>query len=440
MSRRSQGVEEAYEAWRGAGHGISRRDVLRLAGVTGIALTAGALTGCGQSGGATGGSARDAVQFTAWSLQLDEEKETVKQILAAYEKDTGVDVSPQGLPYDTYLDQLILRIRGGDTSGVAQVNLDWISTLAATGKLLQLGDATSGRGYTDAALRGGQVKGVQYGLPWTTASIGMIGNQQLLDQAGITSTPSTIEEFEEALDLLKAVKGVTPYAAMTAADQLKDIVAWILTFGGTVLEDGKVTLGDEGSVQALEWYKSLLDRGYIAPDMDRFAARTLFAQGKVGYYDDAPLARASLAAEAADDQLADALLAVPRPVGASGQPEALLWGRFVVVLADETSESAVKFAQYLTSDTDATLQYFEGTTLPPTTEKALASPEVQNDAFIAAFQEDITAYASPSPFWVYPSYSKMDSILAERVQAVLAGSQSAKDALTEAQTAISSLI
>lgn len=417
---------------------ISRRDLLRLLGAGGIAASAGSLAGCGGSDG--GSSTAGTVQFTAWSLQLDAEKETVNKILSAYEQSAGVDVTPEALPYDNYLDQLILRIRGGEVSGVAQVNLDWISTVAATGKLQELGDASSGRGYTDVALEGGKVEGVLYGLPWTTASIGMIGNQQLLEQAGVTTAPKTIEEFEGALDMLKAVDGVTPYAAMTAADQLKDIVAWILTFGGTVLEDGKVTLGDDGSVDALEWYKSLLDRGYIAPDMDRFVARTLFAEGRVGYYDDAPLARASLQSQSTDAQLADALVAIPRPVGDSGRPEALLWGRFVVVLADEDSDAAVEFAQHLTSDTDAALQYFDGTTLPPTTEEALAAAPVQEDTFIATFQEEITATASPSPFWTYPTYSKMDSILAERVQAVLTGSQSAKDALKEANTAISSLL
>ena len=53
---------------------------------------------------------------------------------------------------------------------------------------------------------------------------------------------------------------------MTALNGLKDLIPWIWTFGGSVIDDqGKVTLGDEGSVKALEWYKSLLDRGLMPP-------------------------------------------------------------------------------------------------------------------------------------------------------------------------------
>lgn len=414
---------------------VTRRDLLRLAGVGAAGLAVAGLPGCGQSGA---GSGSGNVQFTAWSLQLEAEKETVNKIVSAYEKSAGVKIKPEALPYDNFLDQLILRVRGGDVSGVAEVNLDWISTVAATGKLKDLGEAANGRGYTDVALKGGKVKDAQLGLPWTTASIGMIGNKQLLEKAGITQSPKTIEEFEAALGMLKKIPGVTPYAAMTSASQLKDIVAWILTFGGTILEDGKVTLGDEGSVKALEWYKSLLDRGFIAPDVDRFGARTLFAKGKVGYYDDAPLARASLQKESAG-QIKE-LVAMPRPVGASGKPEALLWGRFLVVFDDNDTDAAVKFAQHLTSDDEAALQYFDGTTLPPTTEKALASPQVQKDSFIATFQKEITASASPSPFWTYPSYSKMDSILAKSVQGVLTGAKKPKEALEQAKEEISSLI
>ena len=100
---------------------------------------------------------------------------------------------------------------------------------------------------------------MQYGLPWTTGSIGLAANKQLLDAAGVTSMPKTVAEFEAALlKIKKSNPDVIPYAGMTAAAQLKDILFWIWTFGGTVIDDkGNVTLGDAGSVAALEWYKSL---------------------------------------------------------------------------------------------------------------------------------------------------------------------------------------
>ena len=87
-----------------------------------------------------------------------------------------------------------------------QLDVAWLATLAATGKLVDLSSYASG-GYTDAALGIAKVEGNQYGLPWTTAGIGLIGNSELLDKAGVTTPPKTIEEFEQVLRALKGLGG-----------------------------------------------------------------------------------------------------------------------------------------------------------------------------------------------------------------------------------------
>src|SRR5690606_22036348 len=107
--------------------------------------------------------------------------------------------------------------------------------------------------YTDAGLQACQVDGVQYGLPWATASIGMVANQELLEAAGVTEIPATVEQFEAALEALQAYNAdVIPYAGMTDVAQLKDIIPWIWTFGGDVFDaEGNVTLTSDETIAAL---------------------------------------------------------------------------------------------------------------------------------------------------------------------------------------------
>jgi multiple sugar transport system substrate-binding protein len=315
--------------------------------------------------------------------------------------------------------------------------------MAKMGVLKDLSAYTADVDYTDAALSSGQVDGVQYGLPWTTASIGMVANMTLLEEAGVTEIPTTIEEFEAALEMLKAYDpDVIPYAGMTDTAQLKDIIPWIWTFGGTIIDgDGNVVVNDEGTIAAVEWYASLMERRLIAADMDRFDARQLFAQGRVGFYEDAIVARALAASNAPDSDLSEHVVPVPRPVLNEGDaPQALLWGHIIVVIDDSNGDAAAKFAQYLTSDQDTVLNYFEQMALPPTTESALASEVVQNDAYVAQWSNEITATARTNPFWPYPDAAAMEQTLNEQVQAVLTGSMSAKDALQEAHDDISDLI
>lgn len=406
----------------------------------GVALfaTGGLTAACG--GGQGGGGNENGFQFTAWSLNEEASKGVIQDIVDGYSEKNGVRIETASYPYEEYLNQILLQARGGNVSGAAQLDINWLSTLAAQGSLVDLGSAAEGTGYTEAALSSGRVDATQYGLPWTTGAIGMIANSELLEEAGISEMPKTIEEFEKALEALKGIDGVTPYAAMTDVASLKDVIPWMWTYGSDVVKDGEVILGDEGSVWAVEWYKSLLDRKYAAPGVDRFDARALFSQGKVGFYDDAVVAKGALTTASDDPDLAEKIVPVPRPTEGSGDPQSLLWGHLVVVFDGEGAEPATEFARHLTSDTDTVVGYFEDLSLPPTTEEALEAEAAQNDEYTNTFTEQITAFARPGPFAPYPEYARMESILGEQVQVVIAGEASAQEAMDRAKEEISAMI
>jgi multiple sugar transport system substrate-binding protein len=431
---------------------LSRRSFLRGLGLGGLAL--GGLAACGVAPAAAptiapagaasqpaAAQAAGAFKFTAWSLNEGASKTAIESIVTKYQQQSGAQIATAAYPFNEYLNQVVLQSSGGQISGAAQLDIAWLAALAATGKLRDLGPQAQGAGYTSAALSSGQLNGVQYGLPWTTGSIGLLANSELLDQAGVAGLPTTVEEFEAALEQLKALgNGVVPYAAMTDVAQLKDIIPWIWTFGGTVIADGKVTLGDAGSVQALEWFKSLLDRGLIAPDVDRFDARQLFSQGKVGFYDDAIVGKASVLKDSPVADLASKIKPLARPKAVAETPQALLWGHLVVVFEGEGAESAAEFAKFITSDQATSLDYFSQLSLPPTTDAALAAETVQQDSYTSSFTSEITRYARANPFWPYAESAQMEKILGEQVQAVLIGSASASDALQQANAEISKLI
>lgn len=425
---------------------LTRRDMMRysLFGVGAAAMLG--LAGCStDSAGApavTPGGSGQATDFTfgSWSLSEEAAKPTIQSALDTFAAEKSISIPTSVYPYNDYLNQLTLQVRGGQFTGAAQLDVAWLSALAAVGKLTDLSGFASGRGYTPAALGAGQLDGAQLGLPWTIGAIGLIGNEELFDKAGASLTPTTIEEFEEGLRALKGI-GVTPYAASTKAAQLKDIVVWMQTFGSPIIEGGESTIGDEASVKAVEWYKKLYDEGLIAPDVDRAAARTLFAQGAAALYDDAPVGKSSVTSQSPDPDLGEKMIPIARPVLAAGDtPQHVLWGHLVVVVDGAGAQTAAEFAQWLTSDPQQTVSYFEALGLPPTTEEALASPAVTSNVFVEAFTDRITSTASPSPLWVYPSYGQMETAIAEQVQAVLIGQSSASAAMTAAGDTINGLI
>jgi multiple sugar transport system substrate-binding protein len=235
--------------------------------------------------------------FTGWSLNEGATRDVIMEGVTEYVEANSITVTDVAYPFNEYLNQVILQANGGNLSGLVQLDVAWMAPVSALGVLQDLGPSIPEGVFTDAALSSCQVNGTQYGIPWTTASIGLVANQELLEAAGVTEIPTTVEEFEAALEALQAYNpDVIPYAAMTDVAQLKDVIPWIWTFGGTIIdEEGNVVLNDEGSVAAVEWYASLLERGLIAADIDRFDARQLFAQGTVGFYEDAIVAKSQAA-------------------------------------------------------------------------------------------------------------------------------------------------
>ena len=426
---------------------VSRRQLLQFAGLGAAGLL---LAGCMPSGGGSGspssspGAGLGAGDFTAtdfsfssWSLTEEAAAPATRALLDGYKKTNDVGITEVSFPYNEYFKQLMLQVRGGQFTGAAHVDVAWLASLAALGKLEDVSALTKGRGYTASSLEATQLDGKQYAFPWTIGAIGLITNSELLKKAGISTFPTTVDDFEAALKKLKALGGgLIPYAASTKAAQLKDVLIWMQTFGSDLVKDGKVTIGDDASIEAITWYKSLYDQGLIAADVDRFDARSLFSQGRAAIYDDAPVGRASVTKDSPDPDLASKLVPESRPVLKKGDtPRALVWGGAIAIVgggSGDSTRTAGDFGQWATSDLKAVLGDYELRGLPPVTEEAQASKEVASDAFGSRFAEKITATATTNPFWQYPQYAQIETVIADRVQAVLVGQQSAKDAMAQA--------
>ncbi|MFJ4465161.1 extracellular solute-binding protein [Streptomyces sp. NPDC088928] len=426
--------------------GITRRGALRMFGIGALGVAgAGALGACAPSGAGTssGGDTKSKnFDFTSWSLNEEAAKPSIEKIIAAWEKAEGSKVRAVSYPYNEYLSQLTLKLGGGETTGAVHLDIAWLAAVAQMGKLADLGSVALKGGYTNVALDSGMYDGKQYGLPWNTGSIGVIANSKLLEKAGIKKHPTTVEEFEGALRELKGLGGgVVPYAAATKVAQLKDIFPWMQTFGCTLLEDSKVTIGDDASIDAVTWYKKLHDEKLIAADVDRFDARALFGQGKAAFYDDAIIGKGVTAAQSKDKTLADAMKPMKRPVLRAGDtPQALLWGGVIAIVKGKGQDAATEFALHTTTDRATTTEYFAARALPPSTTAGLSDPKVAQDTFTTEWTEKITDTATGSPFWQFAQNAQIEEAVAKQVQAVLVGTSKPKDAMRKAAEEVNDLI
>lgn len=421
------------------GRSISRRGFVGgslAAGLAALTLSACSSTSSSESGGSASGS--NSVPFTSFLFGTASTEGWIKGIDKTFTSKTSIAVNEQAVPYANFLDQIVLKAKGGNVSGVAHIDEEWLSTLATAGVLKPTDSFFKADLYPKSVQNAGLYKETRYAIPWTQSGIGMVANKDILAKAGVSAKITTVDDFTAALRAIKKLdSSITPYAPSTNVQQLKDIIPWMWTFGSKIYDGKDVTLGDDGSLKAIDYWKSLLDEGLIGNNLIRNDARTLFAQGRAAIYDDAPQAISVIPGQSTDKTIGTKMAPMARPTAKPGDiPQALLWSQPLVSFDDDPSSRT--FMTYLSTDLTALQPMFTKGGQPPTTTESMNADWFTSNTFINTFTKEIATTATKNPFWSFPTASKAQNAFNEQVEAALKGVVSAKAAMSAAKDALQS--
>ncbi len=386
------------------------------------------------------------IVWAGWSGEEEASKPIFERMMETYREQTGNDVTWVGFTWADAAQQLLIRCQGGEQLDISQADISIFNTLAQANVLADWNDIV-GEDYMkdtfeESYLEVGNIDGKQYGMPWTMAAITMVYNPEILTAAGWDEPPTTIDEFEQCMaDIKEYNPEIIPYALSTKDVTCgADFVPWAWTFGGGIWdEDGNVIINNEAGVKALDWYKDMLDKGYVTMDVGRSEARQMFAQGKVAFYDDAVIAKSQVISNGvAPDDVVNVCSAMLRPVENEGDaPQAVQWGGMLVVYEkSEYKEQAAELAKILNSD-EVALDYFINGGMPPVTKSAASSDTVKNDPYINTFIES-TATARLEETARMTNASEIKNILTEEIQFALLGQKTSQEALDDAAARIGS--
>ena len=187
--------------------------------VASAALVAGALalSGCGAGGDSGGGSEGGDVTMSLWhNSTTGPGKEFWETTVADFEKaNPGVTIEVQSVQNEDLDGKLQTALNAGDAPDLfLQRGGGKMAAMVKAGQLKDLTDAISGPAKDEipqAAYSANTLDGKVYALPVAVLPGGLFYSQDLFAQAGITETPTTIDEFDEAVSQLKAA-GVAPVA------------------------------------------------------------------------------------------------------------------------------------------------------------------------------------------------------------------------------------
>jgi multiple sugar transport system substrate-binding protein len=140
----------------------------------------------------------------------------------------------------------------------------------------------------------GQVKGVEYGIPYTSSARALFYNKDLFTKAGITAPPATWADLKTDADKLKSAGVPIPFGLPLGAEEAQaETLLWELGGGGGFVDSsGKFALNSQPNVDTFKFLQTLVSAGDTEPNpatVDRTkGAWADFAAGKVGMVNGSP--------------------------------------------------------------------------------------------------------------------------------------------------------
>lgn len=349
------------------------RRMTALAAVSAVAALA--LAGCGSGGGtesgtsgAASGDAGTSTTITWWhNSNSDPGKAYYEQVAKDFEAEhPGVTIEISAMQHEDMLTKLEAAFQSGDMPDVyMERGGGELADHVAAGLTKDLTDPAADVIETlGGNVSGFQVDGHTYALPFSMGVVGFWYNKSLFEQAGITTPPTTMAEFDSAIDALKAAD-ITPIS-VGAGDKWPAAHYWyyfaLRQCSEQVLTDAVTShdFSDACFERAGEDLQALVQKEPFNPGFLTTPAQTgatsasgLLATGKVamelaGHWEPGVMQGLTEDNQGLGDDTG--WFAFPSVEGGQGDPAAALGGGDAWAVSQNAPDEAVEFAKYLLSD------------------------------------------------------------------------------------------
>lgn len=324
--------------------------------------------GTGSQGDDDGGSSADASTITWWhNSNTGDGKEYYDKVAADFEKDhPGTTVEVSAMAHEDMLTKLDAAFQAGDAPDVfMERGGGELADHVEAGLLKDLSEPAADTISTiEPYMSGFQVDGASYALPFSMGVVGFWYNKSLFEKAGITETPTTMDELYDVFDKLQAA-GITP-ASVGAGDKWPAAHYWyynvIRQCSADTLDTAvtSVDYSDPCFVKAGETLDELLatepfNKGFLTTPAQTGAtsASGLLASGKVamelaGHWE--PGVMQGLTEDGSGLGEDTGWFSYPSIDGQQGTEGAQMGGGDAWAVSKDAPDVAVEFAQYLLSD------------------------------------------------------------------------------------------
>jgi multiple sugar transport system substrate-binding protein len=256
------------------------------------------LTGCGGGQGAGGPATPDAGEFTGeydgpnvelsyWNGFTGGDGPFMQDLVDQFnEEHDNIKVKSNTIQWADFYQRVPAAVQAGQGPDVGVMHLDQLATHAARKIIVPLDDLADEIGlsaddFTQNIWDAGIYKDERYGIPLDVHSLAMYYNKEHFEKAGITEPPTDEASFMDALDKLKAAGFEQPFwmPSLWPSHLMWLSLTW--QSGAPYSEDGtEASYDSDAGVQALEWQRSMVDKGYSPPNVAIDAQYAAFKNGQ----------------------------------------------------------------------------------------------------------------------------------------------------------------
>jgi len=347
-----------------------------------------------------------------------------------------VDVDTVPLPYEKTQDELTLMTAAGNPPDITTIDVVWLAPLVFMGGLEPLDKFMTPElkaAMIPAAYNDGLLKEKLYALCWNPNPNFIVYNKDLLRKAGIAKPPVNMKELNEQMAAISKLApdiygfGIQSDMSTLSADYFH---TWLWAFGGEIVDKkGNVVVNQKGAIDAVTWFKKVMDNGWSPKGQYIREIRILFSQRKLGFMLEGPwIAGILRGLGMKDEEWGVATIPGSPVVGKIGycQP-----AHHMLVMSKQCKhkEWAWKFMKFIVSDPEITKVYFQNTGLMPVIEH-LYVDKVYANPFVAVAFEQMKAMKKPN-VWSSPRYAEVERFFMVALQKVMLKGVDPKKALDE---------
>ena len=236
---------------------------------------------------ACGREAEEPLRFWA----MGREAEVVAELLPEFERETGIEVEIQQIPWTAAHEKLLTAFAADALPDVCQLGNTWLPEFAALGVLepLQpLADASAvveQDDYFPGIWDTSVVDGELLGIPWYVDTRLLFYRKDLLREAGVAQPPRTWAEWEQAMAAVKAHVGPDRYAILMPLNEFEQQLSLGLQQDDPLLRDHDTRGNFEspGFRRALAFYANMFEQGW-APKMSETQISNVWDEFFNGFY------------------------------------------------------------------------------------------------------------------------------------------------------------